>query len=559
MHIDPIIGAYEQALGAQAVSSLAGRELIRSIGSPAYESLDRSVTTDRVHGAVFGLALGDVFAGWAQRHGNSESIEIDEIESWLARQVPANSGRVSAMTRVFEITAEAMVDDALRAPLIIVRELAATSPGMASGGRATGHATRRIQRGAQWFEAGPPSYGDAALPRAVAVGLRLHQQPELIGAAASFTTVVTHASRRAASCSAALAAIIAGLVARPEEVDPSEVVAAVVPSIDDDRVRTALGAMLRGADDSVLPFEPTAIASLRLALWCQQFGPDLAPILYAATRSSDADRATLAITVALHGAAGGMNVLPQRARHVERERVLMGIADRVAGAQPATMTVGDAEDRGVEAAGGADIWFLVDRSGSMKSISRFVVSGFDEFFTKQRAGLGEATVTVVQFDDKDPHDVIVDGLPLDRVPSIRDRYQPRGLTPLYDAVGLLLDRAERRGGDDADQLMVILSDGMENASTKWTRHDLFDRIADLRQRGWTFVFLGANQDSYKTGLRMAMPAGNVSNFRADESGVRAAYSGLDRTVSEWRGKARYERRRDVDQFWGDRKEAEELR
>ena len=56
-----------------------------------------------------------------------------------------------------------------------------------------------------------------------------------------------------------------------------------------------------------------------------------------------------------------------------------------------------------------------------------------------------------------------------------------------------------------------------------------------------------------------MPAGNVSNFRADESGVHATYTGLDRTVSEWRGKARHERRRDADQFWGGTKEAEELR
>jgi hypothetical protein len=56
---------------------------------------------------------------------------------------------------------------------------------------------------------------------------------------------------------------------------------------------------------------------------------------------------------------------------------------------------------------------------------------------------------------------------------------------------------------------------LENASIEWTHPDLFRRVADLRQRGWTFVFLGANQDSY-------------------------------------------ERCRDADQFWGDRKEGEEM-
>jgi hypothetical protein len=165
----------------------------------------------------------------------------------------------------------------------------------------------------------------------------------------------------------------------------------------------------------------------------------------------------------------------------------------------------------------------------------------------------------VQFDDADRHDVIIDAQPIEKVGSIGDRFEPRGMTPLYDAIALLLDWAERHGGDDADQLVVILTDGMENASGEWTHQRLFHRIAKLRDRGWTFVFLGANQDSYAVGDQMAMPAGNVSNFRADADGMVATYAGLDRTVREWRGKQRHERVRDADHFWGDRKEAEEFR
>jgi hypothetical protein len=57
---------------------------------------------------------------------------------------------------------------------------------------------------------------------------------------------------------------------------------------------------------------------------------------------------------------------------------------------------------------------------------------------------------------------------------------------------------------------------------------------------------------------MAMSAGNVSNFAPSESGVAATYDGLDRTVREWRGKDRMSRRRDADDFWDGRKEAEEF-
>jgi len=207
---------------------------------------------------------------------------------------------------------------------------------------------------------------------------------------------------------------------------------------------------------------------------------------------------------------------------------------------------------------GADIWFLLDRSGSMASIERDVVTGFDQFFDEQRKQAGDATVTIVQFDDAEPHDVLVDAKPLAKVRSIAERFEPRGMTPLYDAIGQLLDRAERGEGDAADQLVVILTDGMENASHTWTQKQLFKRVKALRAAGWTFVFLGANQDSYAAGAGLSMAAGNVSNFRPDSAGTAAAYAGLSRTVSDWRGKQRDERRRDVDDFWAGQKEAEQV-
>jgi Mg-chelatase subunit ChlD len=207
---------------------------------------------------------------------------------------------------------------------------------------------------------------------------------------------------------------------------------------------------------------------------------------------------------------------------------------------------------------GADIWFLLDRSGSMASIERDVVRGFDRFFDEQRKQAGDATVTIVQFDDTEPHDILVDAKPLAKVRSIAERFEPRGMTPLYDAIGQLLDRAERGNGDPADQLVVILTDGMENASHIWTQKKLFERIGALRAAGWTFVFLGANQDSYEAGAGLSMADGNVSNFRPDAAGTAAAYAGLSRTVSEWRGKPREDRRRDVDDFWAGQKEAEEV-
>lgn len=210
----------------------------------------------------------------------------------------------------------------------------------------------------------------------------------------------------------------------------------------------------------------------------------------------------------------------------------------------------------------ADIWFLLDRSGSMASIADDVVGGFDSFFAEQRQVEGTATVTLVQFDGQDPHEVLIDAQPLTAVGSIRGRFVPRGNTPLYDAIARLLDRAERHvtaGGHPADQLVVIFTDGHENASREFSAEQVNARIARLRDAGWTFVFLGANQDSYATGRRIAMAAGSTANFAPSPAGVAASYEGLSRAVREYRGKGRARRAADADEFWGGVKESEQVR
>jgi len=549
---DPtLLQPYAGALGDESIASFAERELIRSVATPTFEPIDVALLADRVDGTVAGLALGDAFASRFRRSRNDDGMDLADVHRWLDGRRRGQGGHhLTAPSQTFVMSTEALLTDLHRAP----RELAATLVRQRRSLRSPGNAIRytldAVRQGAPWFEAAPPSYGNAALPRAVAVGLALHARPDQLGVAASLDAAVSHASPQATESAAALSAMVATIVNRPEDVPLGDVIPRVVASIELPEVRYELEEMMAGNGMFAVPFSPEAVDSLKLAMWSQQFGPDLAGILHAAATVSGVDRATLAVAGALHGATFGLAVLPDRHLDVEGAQALGVLARRLAtGPGATTAPSGD---------GNADIWFLLDRSGSMASIAEYVVSGFDGFFAGQRAEAGDATVTVVQFDDMDRHDVIVDAKPITKVPSIGDRFEPRGMTPLYDAIALLLDRAERHGGDDADQLVVILTDGHENASGEWTHQRLFRRIAELRDRGWTFVFLGANQDSYAVGDQMAMPAGNVSNFRTDEDGMVATYAGLDRTVREWRGKQRHERRRDADRFWGDHKEAEDF-
>ena len=210
------------------------------------------------------------------------------------------------------------------------------------------------------------------------------------------------------------------------------------------------------------------------------------------------------------------------------------------------------------------IWFLLDRSGSMASVAEDVIGGFNYFLAEQAAQAGECRMTVVQFDSEDPFEVIAGGKKPADVPELNDSvYQPRGLTPLYDAMGRLIKRADDRIARRAkaekpveDQLVVVFTDGLENNSHRYDRPEVFELVKKRQDDGWTFVFMGANQDSYTESDKIGLDDGNVQNYAADSDNIAMAYQSMNRATSDFRGKSRSQRIADKADFFGGFKEAE---
>jgi len=200
--------------------------------------------------------------------------------------------------------------------------------------------------------------------------------------------------------------------------------------------------------------------------------------------------------------------------------------------------------------------FLLDRSGSMAPIRNDVIGGFNHFLREQQARPGVCRMTLVQFDSQAPFEILADAADVQEVPPLdAARYEPRAGTPLLDALGALLEHAERRArGRDEDAIVVVFTDGEENASECWKREALFERIAGLKARGWAFVFLGANQDSYAEGGGLGFAAGSTSNWKARSSGT--AFTQLNRSLGSYRGKGRAARLEQSGDFFEGVKEAE---
>ncbi|GAC1361460.1 MAG: VWA domain-containing protein [Actinomycetota bacterium] len=192
------------------------------------------------------------------------------------------------------------------------------------------------------------------------------------------------------------------------------------------------------------------------------------------------------------------------------------------------------------------IYFLLDRSGSMQDIASDVIGGFNAFLSAQQANGPDALLTLVQFDSQDCHEVLVDGAEIRSVARLTaSSFVPRGGTPLYDAMGhTIADAAIRvesrraNGQPDEEILFFTFTDGLENQSWEYTRAAIFELIEKRQAQGWSFAYLGANQDAYDEGGHIGYSAASIQNFRADAPGTAAAFASSSTAILRRRNKIR---------------------
>ena len=158
---------------------------------------------------------------------------------------------------------------------------------------------------------------------------------------------------------------------------------------------------------------------------------------------------------------------------------------------------------------------ILDRSGSMRATAKNTISGYNEYLNGLRADKAtEYSVTLIQFDtptDGPELTIKYEDKPLAEVRDLSAAdYEPRGLTPLYDAIGECIRRVQTK---DRAVLTVIITDGQENSSREFTRETIKSLIKTKQDdEHWTFAFLGANIDSYEVGGSLGVAAGSTTNY-----------------------------------------------
>jgi hypothetical protein len=142
---------------------------------------------------------------------------------------------------------------------------------------------------------------------------------------------------------------------------------------------------------------------------------------------------------------------------------------------------------------------VLDESSSMSIVRSDIVTSLNKFIDEQKRITGR-TFTLVKFSDAMERTINRKSLSAIQPLSYSD-YVPNGNTALYDAIG---DTIEWFGSED-EVLLVIVTDGQENASRSFRREEVLNMIEEKkRHNGWSYVYLSNDLQTCEQGNKLGL-------------------------------------------------------
>jgi len=170
---------------------------------------------------------------------------------------------------------------------------------------------------------------------------------------------------------------------------------------------------------------------------------------------------------------------------------------------------------------------ILDSSGSMSGVAPEVIGGYNAYIRDLRKQKGTFLVSLTQFDTESRKTYTA--TPVKDVPPVDNvTYQPNGFTALFDAIGDTVEDVSKAATKDDRVLVVIITDGQENASQRVKTLDAVRSIIKAReaQGNWTFTYLSAAVDAFADGAKLGMGVNNTNSFVPSAGGTTKAFSTL---------------------------------
>jgi hypothetical protein len=184
----------------------------------------------------------------------------------------------------------------------------------------------------------------------------------------------------------------------------------------------------------------------------------------------------------------------------------------------------------------------------MYDLTQDTVGGVNKVIDEQKANTNGDTVYVNLVTFNYETKTVYDREELANVKKFStEQYSPDGGTALYDAVCSTIKKISdihkyvRKEDVPEKTLFVIITDGMENSSTKFSGKDVKNMIDEKKKSGWEFLFLGANIDSESVASDLGVDPSRAVNWISDTESANYAYDGIGQALGSVRARKRYDR------------------
>lgn len=175
--------------------------------------------------------------------------------------------------------------------------------------------------------------------------------------------------------------------------------------------------------------------------------------------------------------------------------------------RPSSSLVLTEDNSTVESNNKFKIVVVLDESGSMGNIRDNMLKSINDLLKEQKQIKERpATFTLVKFNDKINRKM--ENMPLEETRLLTtEDYKPEGSTALYDAIGNTVNRFR----NERDVLMVIITDGQENASTRYTKEYCTQKIDEKKKyNNWSYVYLSCDLNTAEQGTAMGLKNSSFS-------------------------------------------------
>lgn len=175
------------------------------------------------------------------------------------------------------------------------------------------------------------------------------------------------------------------------------------------------------------------------------------------------------------------------------------------------------------------VFVALDRSGSMQGKSwSNAIESLNEYVKGLQKEKIDGDITVIAFDSINSTrgstirlTPVCENTSLAYFEQIKtDVLTPAGCTPLFDAAAHVMDLALERNSERS--VVVILTDGYENASTEYTQVKIKDKVKTLEAKKWEVIFLGANFDVSHYTAGSGLTSSKMRNFDINNTQQRTS-------------------------------------